>query len=57
MASPIVERHFQGVYRLLAQCAEGEGLRTPDAMQVAIALDLRRGGIVETMLAADQRLC
>ncbi len=34
-----------------------DGLRTLDALQLAIALDLRQLGLVDVIVAADQRLC
>ena len=34
-----------------------EGLRTLDALQLAVALDLRDLGQIDALVAADQRLC
>ena len=34
-----------------------EGLRTLDALQLAVALDLQRLKLIAAMVAADQRLC
>ena len=34
-----------------------EGLRTLDALQLAIALDLRESGRIAVIVTADQRLC
>ena len=34
-----------------------EGLRTLDALQLAIALDLRQVGLIALIVAADQGLC
>ena len=57
VALPTYESHFQGARRLLIQYGVTEGLRTLDALQLAIALDLRRSGYVGMMVSADQRLC
>jgi predicted nucleic acid-binding protein len=34
-----------------------EALRTLDALQVAVALGLKRAGLVTVFVAADQKLC
>ena len=57
VAPPVHERHFHSARKLLIEYGVAEGLRTLDALQLAIALDLRRLGQVEVLVAADQRLC
>ena len=57
VALPVHESHFQSARHLLIQYGVTEGLRTLDALQLAIALDLRRSGYVGMMVSADQRLC
>jgi len=57
VAPPVHERHFHRARRLLIQYGLPEGLRTLDALQLAIALDLRQLGHVDVFVAADQRLC
>ena len=57
VAPPVHEGHFQSARKLLVQYGVGEGLRTLDALQLAIALDLRRLGHITALVAADQRLC
>lgn len=57
VAPPVHERHFHSARRLLIQYGVPEGLRTLDALQLAIALDLRQLGQVDVLVAADQRLC
>jgi len=42
---------------LLARYGTDEGLRTLDALQLAVALGLRQLGIISVMVAADYRLC
>ena len=57
VAPPVHEGHFHSARKLLVQYGVDEGLRTLDALQLAIALDLRRLGHIATLVAADQRLC
>jgi predicted nucleic acid-binding protein len=52
-----LERHFHSARRLLVQYGVSDGLRTPDALQLAIALDLRLLGQISVLVTADQRLC
>jgi predicted nucleic acid-binding protein len=57
VAPTVNERHFHSARRLLMQYGVAEGLRTLDALQLAIALDMRQLGQVDVLVAADQRLC
>jgi predicted nucleic acid-binding protein len=57
VAPPVHERHFHSARRLLIQYGVTEGLRTLDALQLAIALDLRQLRQADVLVAADQRLC
>ena len=57
VAPPVLERHFHSARKLLVQYGVPEGLRTLDALQLAIALDLRQIGQMDVLVAADQRLC
>jgi predicted nucleic acid-binding protein len=57
VAPPVHERHFHSARKLLIQYGVAEGLRTLDALQLAIALDLRELRHVDVLVAADQRLC
>lgn len=54
---PVHERHFQSARKLIVQYGVTEGLRTLDALQLAIAVDLPQMGHVALFVAADQRLC
>jgi predicted nucleic acid-binding protein len=54
---PIEERQFQRACQLIELHGAGIGLRTLDAVQLAVALDLLRSGAISVMVAADQRLC
>lgn len=57
VAPSVHESHFQSARKLLVQYGVAEGLRTLDALQLAIALDLRRVEHIGALVAADQRLC
>jgi hypothetical protein len=57
VAPSIEEEHLQAARRLLAQYGVSEGLRTLDALQLSIALDLRNADVITTLVAADRRLC
>ncbi len=54
---PIQARHFHTARILLAKYGATEGLRTLDALQLAIGLDLKQTGQISLLVAADQRLC
>lgn len=49
--------HFRDARRLLIKHGSTEALRTLDALQIAIALALKRAGLVKVFIAADQKLC
>ena len=53
----IEEHHYSGTRKLLIQYGSKMALRTLDSLQLAIALDLKKAGIVSVMVVADQRLC
>jgi len=57
LVASVSEGHFQSARKLLVQYGVAEGLRTLDALQLAIALDLRQMGHITVLVAADQRLC
>jgi predicted nucleic acid-binding protein len=54
---PIEERHYQSALRLLVRYGVTMSLRTLDAVQLAVALDLQQAGLISVMVAADRRLC
>jgi len=54
---PVEEKHFSRARRLLFQYGVAEGLRTLDALQLSIALDLHQAGHITVIIAADRRLC
>ena len=47
------EGHFQSARKLLVLYGVAEGLRTLDALQLAVALDLQRAGQISVLVAAD----
>jgi predicted nucleic acid-binding protein len=49
--------HFEAAERLIRRLAPSHNLRTLDALQLAVALDLRSQGLVGQFLCADQSLC
>ncbi len=57
VAPSMNEGHFQSARKLLVRYGAAEGLRTLDALQLAMALDLRQMGHITVLVAADQRLC
>jgi hypothetical protein len=54
---PVEEKHFYPARRLLSQYGVAEGLRTLDALELSIALDLHQAGPHHVIIAADQHLC
>ncbi len=56
-APPLNEYHFQSARKLIVQYGVTEGLRTLDALQLAVALDLWQMGYITILVAADHRLC
>jgi predicted nucleic acid-binding protein len=52
----IIDQHFSEAERLLIQYAGTKSLRTLDALQLAVALDVFRRGSLNSVLAADKTL-
>ena len=50
-------RHFRGARQLLFKHGAVEALRTLDALQLSVALGLKRAELVTVFVAADQKLC
>lgn len=50
--------HYKEAERLLRSYGPrpGQGIRTLDALQLAVALDLRNKGVIDTVISADARL-
>ena len=49
-------RHYDLAHSLVAAHGAARGLRTLDSLQLAVALDLARNGLVESLVASDKVL-
>ena len=50
-------RYFRSAERLIRSHAVNRSLRTLDALQLAVALELHRRGVVAELVASDRNLC
>jgi predicted nucleic acid-binding protein len=57
LVASVNDDHFRRARQLLVEHGAINALRTLDALQLSVALGLRRAGIVTVFVAADQRLC
>jgi len=58
IVGPAIEpRHYRSAARLLRLHGVSRGLRTLDALQLAIALDMLEASWISVILSADKRLC
>jgi uncharacterized protein len=58
IVGPAIEpRHYRSAAKLLRLHGVSRGLRTLDALQLAIALDMLQASWISVMLSADKRLC
>lgn len=53
----VSDEHFRASRQLLMDHGRTEALRGPDALQLSVALGLKRAGLVSIFVAADQKLC
>jgi hypothetical protein len=53
---PLMERHFTVAELLIGRYSFTRRLRTLDALQLAVALDLSRQNLMDHFLVADQAL-
>jgi len=53
----IQEKHYNAAARLLATYGEIHGLRTLDAIQLAVISDRRQTGVIAVIVSSDHRLC
>jgi predicted nucleic acid-binding protein len=53
----VSDEHLRGARQLLIDHGRTEALRGPDALQLSVALGLKRAGLASVFIAADQRLC
>ena len=49
--------YFRSAERLIRLHAVSEALRTLDALQLAVALELHRRGVVSELIASGKKLC
>ena len=54
---PIEPKHYRSAAKLLRIYGVLQGLRTLDALQLAVALDMLGASWISVMLSADKRLC
>jgi predicted nucleic acid-binding protein len=54
---PVTVAHFHHAQQLLVRHGLGHNLRTLDALQLAVALDLNGAGPLSAFLCADANLC
>jgi predicted nucleic acid-binding protein len=57
LVAAVNDDHFRSARQLLIKHGLTEALRTLDALQLSIALTLKRAGLVTVFVASDQRLC
>ena len=53
----LTEGHYREAEQLLRRHGLTRSLRTLDALQLAVALDQRRRGMLDAFVCADQNLC
>ncbi|MGA7415067.1 MAG: type II toxin-antitoxin system VapC family toxin [Bryobacteraceae bacterium] len=54
---PIKAKHYRSAAKLLRLHRVSRGLRTLDALQLAVALDMLEASWISVILSADKRLC
>jgi predicted nucleic acid-binding protein len=57
LVATVSDDHLRGARQLLIDHGRTEALRGPDALQLSVALGLKRAGLVSVFVAADQKLC
>ena len=57
LVAAVNDDHFRSARQLLIKHGASEALRSLDALQLSIAIELRRSGLVAVFVAADQKLC
>ena len=53
----MLQSHFSEAAQLLRKYAATQSLRTLDALQLSVALDMHRKGIIDHFVCADEKLC
>jgi len=57
LVASVSDEHLRGARQLLVERGRTEALRGPDALQLSVALGLKRAGLLSIFVAADQKLC
>lgn len=57
LVATVSDDHLRGARQLVIDHGRTEALRGPDALQLSVALGLKRAGLVSVFVAADQKLC
>ncbi len=57
LVATVSDEHLRGARQLLIDHGRTEALRGPDALQLSVALGLKRAGLESVFVAADQKLC
>jgi len=57
LVATVSDDHLRGARQLLIDHGRTEALRGPDALQLSVALGLKRAGLISVFVAADQKLC
>lgn len=57
LVAAVHDEHFRSARQLLFKYGVTESLRTLDALQLSVALGLKRAGLATVFVAADQKLC
>ena len=57
LVATVSDDHLRRARQLLIDHGRTEALRGPDALQLSVALGLKRAGLVSVFVAADQKLC
>lgn len=53
----VTDEHYGAAQNLLLEHATEDGLRTLDALQLAVAVDLRELGLLDCFVCSDTQLC
>jgi len=57
LMATVSDDHLRGARQLVIDHGRTEALRGSDALQLSVALGLKRAGLVSVFVAADQKLC
>jgi hypothetical protein len=57
LVATVSDEHLREARQILIDHGRTEALRGPDALQLSVALGLKRAGLVSVLVAADQKLC